>query len=39
MMYLRAPLLLLLAATPCKADCQYDPFKFYHGSETSAMMR
>jgi hypothetical protein len=40
MMYLRAPLplLLLLVATPCKADCHTDPFKFYHGSETSAMM-
>ena len=38
MMYLRAPLLLLLAATPCKADCHTDPFKYYHGSESPAMM-
>jgi hypothetical protein len=38
MMYLRAPVLLLLATTPCKADCHVDFFKYYHGSESPAMM-
>jgi hypothetical protein len=41
MMFLRAPLplLLLLAATPCKADCHVDHFNYYHGSESPATMR
>jgi hypothetical protein len=38
-MYLRVPgLLLLLAATPCSADCHVDHFNFYHGSEAPATM-
>jgi hypothetical protein len=38
-MNLRAPaMLLLLAATPCRADCHIDQFKFYHGSEAPATM-
>jgi hypothetical protein len=39
MMYLGAPaMLVLLAATPCRADCQVDHFNFYHGSEAPATM-
>lgn len=36
MMYLRV--LLLLATTPCKADCRVDHFNYYHGSEAPATM-
>ena len=39
MMYLRASVLLLLAATPSQAECHHDYFRFYHGSEVSATMR
>ena len=38
-MYLRVPgLLVLLAATPCSADCHVDHFNFFHGSEAPATM-
>jgi hypothetical protein len=37
-MYLKAPMLLLLAATPCKAECHVDHFNYYHGSEAPAAM-
>jgi hypothetical protein len=38
-MYMRLPgLLLLLAATPCSADCHVDHFNFFHGSESPATM-
>jgi hypothetical protein len=39
MMYLRAPVVLLLAATPCQAECHHDYFRFYHGAEVPATMR
>jgi hypothetical protein len=39
MMYLRTPaMLLLLASTPCMADCHVDHFNFFHGSEVPATM-
>jgi hypothetical protein len=39
MVGLRSPaLLLLLAATPCKAACQVDQFRFFHGSEAPVAM-
>ena len=31
-------MLSLLAATPCKAECHVDYFRYYHGSETSTIM-
>jgi hypothetical protein len=38
-MYLKAPaMLLLLAATPCRADCHVDQFRYFHGSEAPAAM-
>jgi hypothetical protein len=38
MRYLRASVLLLLATTPCQAECHVDHFNFYHGSEAPATM-
>ncbi len=36
---IRAPaILLLLAATPCRAECHVDHFNYYHGSEAPATM-
>jgi hypothetical protein len=37
-MYPKALILLLLAATPCKAECHVDRFNFYHGSEVPVTM-
>ena len=31
-------MLLLLAATPCRADCHVDHFNYFHGSEVPATM-
>ena len=31
-------MLLIFAATPCKAECHVDHFNFYHGSEVPATM-
>jgi hypothetical protein len=38
MTYFKAPVLLLLATTPCRAACHTDHFNYYHGSEAAATM-
>ncbi len=38
MICFRAPVLLLLATTPCRAGCHVDHFSFYHSFEAPATM-